>query len=98
MSQKKHLSDVVTNLRKLADSIEVYLKDDTGSKPIEVPKESEVKNHLSLEDVRKVLAEKSQAGHTAKIKALLEKHGAKKLSDINPELYLTLLQEAEAFE
>ena len=50
---------------------------------------------LTLERVRAALAEKSRAGHTSEIKALLIKHGADKLSDIDPAEYLALLAEAE---
>lgn len=50
---------------------------------------------LTLEQVRAVLAEKSRAGHTAGVKALLIKHGADKLSDIDPAEYPALLAEAE---
>ncbi|BFL46071.1 rRNA biogenesis protein rrp5 [Lactonifactor longoviformis] len=50
---------------------------------------------LTLEQVRAVLAEKSRAGHTTEIKALLLKHGADKLSDIDPEHYVALLADAE---
>ena len=50
---------------------------------------------LTLEQVRAALAEKSRAGHTAEVKALLIKHGADKLSDIDPAEYLALLAEAE---
>ena len=50
---------------------------------------------LTLEQVRAVLAEKSRAGHTAKIRELLEKHGAGKLSEIDPKEYPSLLAEAE---
>ena len=50
---------------------------------------------LTLEDVRAVLAEKSRNGHTAKIRELLEKHGAAKLSEIDPQKYAALLAEAE---
>ena len=42
-----------------------------------------------------VLAEKSRAGHTAEVKALLLKHGADKLSDIDPAEYPALLADAE---
>ena len=38
----------------------------------------------TLEEVRAVLADKSRAGHTAEVKELLEKHGAPKLSGIDP--------------
>ena len=50
---------------------------------------------LTLEQVRAVLAEKSRAGHTSEVKALLIKHGADKLSDIDPAEYPALLAEAE---
>lgn len=50
---------------------------------------------LTLEEVRMVLAEKSRAGHTAEVRALLVKHGAEKLSDIDPARYPVLLADAE---
>ena len=50
---------------------------------------------LTLEEVRAVLAEKSRAGHTAEVKELLNKHGADKLSEIDPVEYPALLAEAE---
>ena len=50
---------------------------------------------LTLERVRAALAEKSRAGHTAEVKALLLKHGADKLSDIDPAEYPALLADAE---
>ena len=50
---------------------------------------------LTLEEVRMVLAEKSRAGHTAEVRALLVKHGAEKLSDIDPARYPSLLADAE---
>lgn len=50
---------------------------------------------ITLEQVRAVLADKSRDGHTTEIRALLEKHGAAKLSEINPDKYADLLAEAE---
>ena len=50
---------------------------------------------LTLEEVRAVLAEKSRAGHTAEVKELLNKHGADKLSEIDPSEYPALLADAE---
>lgn len=50
---------------------------------------------LTLEQVRAALVEKSRAGHTSEVKALLIKHGADKLSDIDPAEYPALLAEAE---
>lgn len=50
---------------------------------------------LTLEQVRAVLAEKSRNGHTAEIRALLQKYGAAKLSLVDPVHYKDLLREVE---
>ena len=50
---------------------------------------------LTLEDVRAVLADKSRQGFTSEVKELLKKHGADKLSEINPAEYKALLADAE---
>ena len=50
---------------------------------------------LTLEEVRAVLAEKSRSGHTEEVRELLNKHGADKLSEIDPAEYAALLAEAE---
>ena len=65
----------------------------------ELPKdEEEVKQNektYEIEDVRKILADKSRLGHTAKIRELLEKYGAKKLSEIEPSNYEDLVADVE---
>ena len=68
-----------------------------AAKETEPPAEAPVPEAepLTLEQVRAVLAEKSRAGHTAEVKALLLKHGADKLSDIDPAEYPALLADAE---
>lgn len=72
-------------------------KKDAGKKAEKAEPEpsAPAKSTLTLEQVRAVLAEKSRAGHTAEVKALLLKHGADKLSDIDPEHYAALLADAE---
>ena len=50
---------------------------------------------VDITDVRKALAEKTQAGKSDAVKALLLKYGANKLSAIEPENFKNLLQEAE---
>lgn len=50
---------------------------------------------LTLEQVRAILADKSRKGHTAEIRALLQKYGAAKLSGIDPVHYKALLADAE---
>ena len=64
----------------------------TQSKPKAEPKP------ITLEAVRAVLAEKSAAGHTDAIRGLLKKHGADKLSAIDPENYAALLADAEGLK
>lgn len=49
----------------------------------------------SLTEVRALLAEKSRAGFTAEVRALLLKHGADKLSGIDPSEYAALVADAE---
>lgn len=50
---------------------------------------------VSVEDIRAVMAQKSQEGKTKEIRELLQKFGAVKLSAVNPENYPALLQEAQ---
>lgn len=49
---------------------------------------------LTLVEVRSVLADKSRDGHTDRIRTLLEKYGASRLSEIDPARYRDLLDEA----
>ena len=57
--------------------------------------EEKSKSALTLEEVRAVLADKSRAGHTAEIRELLKKYGARKLSLVEPKHYEALLREVE---
>lgn len=54
------------------------------------------KKDISLEEVRSVLAEKSQAGKGPEIRALIVKYGGDKLTDLEPSCYEALLDEVEA--
>ena len=60
-----------------------------------VAKQEPEEKPLTLEEVRAVLAEKSRSGHTEEVRELLAKHGADKLSEIDPAEYAALLAEAE---
>ncbi len=64
------------------------------AKPEEAPQPA-AKPPVSLEDVRRVLAQKSVEGYTEEVRALIERYGAKKLSDLGSECYEPLLMEAE---
>lgn len=55
----------------------------------------EPKQDIKLEDIRAILAEKSQAGKTKDIRSLLDSYGAEKLSDVKAEQYPKLLEDAK---
>ena len=50
---------------------------------------------LAFEDVRAILADKSREGFTAQIRDLLQKYGAKKLSEVDPAHYKALIADVE---
>ena len=60
-----------------------------GNVPTEEPQ-------VTIEDVRAVLAAKSQDGKTSQVKALLMKYDADRLSKVKPENYAALFHDAEA--
>lgn len=64
----------------------------------EPPKKSaeEEPKVLTLEDVRHQMTVIAQSGFSAEVKALITKYGARKLSDIDPSQYESLLKEADA--
>ena len=107
------LIDVISNVRALADSLQVFADALTEIKAIDVqaievkeepvaqipekaakPKKKKAKTY-TLEDVRGVLAEKSQNGLTSEVKGLIAKFGGSKLSDIDPSNYEAIIKEAE---
>ncbi len=60
----------------------------------EMPAEEPAKNY-TLEDVRKVLSEKSGEGHTNEVRKLLKEYGSSKLSGIDPDKYASLIEAAK---
>jgi hypothetical protein len=104
MSKMAEMAQTIEELRSAAASINAaadwlyqqFSGDGTEVKAPEAPaKKEEPKPELKLEDVRAVLAEKSRAGHTAEVRALLKKYGAAKLSEIDPANYEALMKDAE---
>ncbi|WP_301844716.1 rRNA biogenesis protein rrp5 [uncultured Ruminococcus sp.] len=101
------LLDVIHVIRQLADKLEtmaetmterevqtfeqVYPPEEGVQKPVSVKDTPAV----SISEIRAVLAEKSRSGFTDSVKALLQKHGASKLSGVSPEEYAVLLEEAK---
>ena len=96
MSRTKLLMEIKEDAENLASSIGILLTDLESDE--ELPKEEKEKQEektYEIEDVRKILADKSRLGHTAKIRELLEKYGAKKLSEIEPSNYKDLVADVE---
>lgn len=81
-------------------AMKVDMEEAPGSKENKTEEKQAVKNtksvekSITIEQVRAVMAEKSQAGLTSKVKELLEKYGANKLSAVNPDDYAALMEEA----
>lgn len=103
MSKMAEMAQTIEELRTAAASINAaadwlyqqFSGDNTEVQTVEAPAKKESKPELKLEDVRAVLAEKSRAGHTAEVRALLQKFGAAKLSEIDPANYEALMKDAE---
>lgn len=103
MGNMKQLSLVIGHLRNLADSLEGLCQgvervapetvEDTEGKETKQVEEPRVS--VAIEDIRKVLAEKSQAGKTDKVRELLQRYGANKLSEVEVNQYPSLLDDAK---
>lgn len=94
MSRIKLLMEVKEDAENLASSVGSLLVSLESDEEKEEVKAEDDKIY-KLEEVRKVLADKSRLGFTGAIKNLLEKHGAKKLSEIDPSKYKDLLADVE---
>lgn len=104
MSQIKLLLNLAHDMRSLADSVQavadVMADKETAETaqpepPVSAKEPESPAKAVTLEQVRSVLADKSQQGFTAGVRRLLEKHGAPKLSQIDPANYAALMADAE---
>lgn len=85
------LADCGKALLRMADAL--------MEKKEEVPAAEEEKKpekKLSLEDVRRVAADKARQGHTDEVRQLIQKFGADKLSGVDAAKYPALMEELEA--
>lgn len=71
------------------------IKSEKVNEPVVVQKSEVVVKTITIEEVRAKLAALSQAGKQKEVKALIEKYGGKKLTDIKSDKYGDLLKEAE---
>ena len=97
MSKMSEMAAIIEDLRSAAAAINEaanwLAKQFSGDEPAPEPVPAEPV--LTLEAVRAVLADKSRAGFTAEIHALLQKYGADRLSQLDPANYKVLLAEVE---
>ena len=99
------LAKVLEEVNKMHEGHPVT-EDEAFNTPAEVdetpaPEESKTKpskkkaaKEIKIEDVREVLAELSQNGHTDAVREILNRHGAQKLSDVPEDDYEAVLEEA----
>lgn len=101
MSKMSDMAQTIEELRSAAAAITDAANwlaqqfSDAGDMESPTEPKPDKKPALTLEQVRAVLADKSRAGHTAAIRDLLQKYGASKLSQVDPNNYEALLRDAE---
>lgn len=104
MAKNQILLQIASALHDIADSIEILLKEDgektegvvSTSSVAPTTTASELKAEtITLEQVRAVLAAKSQGGKQKEVKELITKFGGNKLTDLPSTCYEALLKEAE---
>lgn len=107
MSKIKLLLNLACDLRSLANSVQavadVMADKETAETaqpemPVSAQESDPPTKAVTLEQVRAVLADKSQQGFTADVRTLLEKYGAPKLSQIDPASYAALMADAESLK
>lgn len=85
------LSDCGKALLRMADAL-MEKKEEAPA----AEEEKKPEKKLSLEDVRRVAADKARQGHTDEVRQLIQKFGADKLSGVDAAKYPALMEELEA--
>lgn len=67
-----------------------------ASESVDNDKEAAEERDVAIEDIRAVLAEKSQDGKRKEVKDLLLKYDSGRLSGVDPKNYPALMKDAEA--
>lgn len=101
MSKMSDMAQTIEDLRNAAAAINDaadWLSRQFSGEPADVDPAPAKEPELKLEDVRAVLADMSRKGHTAEIRALLQKYGAAKLSGVDPANYSALLKDVEGLD
>ena len=97
LTENTETVDTVGNAEAAAESGAAGASDaGKGQKAGKEDKKADVMKEkaIAIEDVRAVMAQKTQEGKSKEIKELLQKYGAVKLSAVDPAHYPALLKEA----
>ena len=93
MAKSKDFTTVKELAVKLAKELNLFIEAlDSEEQPKAEPACELVP--ITLEEVRTVLAELSRDGKTQEVKAILKRHGASRLSEVNPDEWEAILDEA----
>lgn len=87
------LASELENCGKALLGIAEAMKAPQDEQPAEPDKKELAKKVLTLEEVRKVAADKSRQGFTDEVRSLIQKYGADKLSGMDPAKYEAFLKE-----
>lgn len=90
----EELAEVLSGSGEKKEAVEKPGKKESAGKT-SGQEEQGTEKQYSLTEVRALLAEKSRAGFTAQVRELLAKHGADKLSGIDPSEYAALVADVE---
>ena len=91
--ESKKLATALTDCGKALLQIAEALTKQKDNTPVAEAKSKKEEKALTLEDVRKVAADKSRQGFTKEVRALIQKHGANNLSGVDAAQYSALLKE-----
>lgn len=97
MNSKEALLRIADNLKELSKIVVMMAEEMTSTnvtKKEEIKPDIKKEEVITIEQVRAVLAEKSQSGKQPEVKALILKFGANKLTDVDPSHYKALIMEA----
>lgn len=101
------LACLAASISEISEELKTMYDFDNGSDerydepepPVEVPQPKPPKPKApTLEEVRGILADMASGGHREAVQALIQKHDAKKLSDIDPSAYAVLIEEARTIK
>lgn len=104
MSKIKLLLTLIDDVRAVADDLQAIADSMANNEPTEVkeeiktttpPEVDKPKTSIKLEELRALLASKSQAGLGNEVRELIKKYDATKLSDVDPKQYAAIFAEAE---